>query len=620
MLLPFYVYINFFRPMIKKSFSAKVSLVCYGLTLSLLGLLACSSQGQVTESPLPEENIRLNQEGFYPQAPKIAVLAQGEASQFYIVNADLTDTVYTGKLSETLTSSYSDKTTRIADFSDFTSEGEFVVLIPEVGHSYPFKIGENILQPVAKGVLKAFYYIRASTPIEEKLGGVWHRNGGHPDTQVEVHPSAGSEQRPAGTVISSPRGWYDAGDYNKYIVNSGITTATLLSLYEDFPGYFDTLSLNIPESTNNTPDLLDEILWNLRWMMTMQDPNDGGVYHKLTTSSFEGMIMPDKAKKQRYVVQKGTAATLDFAAVMAQATRIFRSFESELPGLADSCQQAAITAWGWARQNPDILYDQNAMNEQFDPKVTTGAYGDRDVSDEFIWAASELYVTTQQDSFYTAVELFPDDAMPIPTWNQVRLLGYYSLVRHQDALSEVAQKGVLQLKAQIIGLADALIKGVDQQPYHTVMGKTARDFNWGSSSNAANQGIALIQAYQLTGDASYLTYALHNIDYLLGRNATGYSFVTGYGDKTPMHPHHRPSVADGITEPVPGLLSGGPNARAPQQDHCSGYTDTAPEATFTDDDCSYASNEIAINWNAPLAYLVGAIEVLQDEVEFSDNR
>ena len=603
----------------KQSFAVKIKLVGYGLSFSLFCILGCSSPEQVSESHVPEENIRLNQEGFYPQASKIAVVAQGEASPFYIVTADLADTVYTGELSETLTSSYSGKTTRMADFSDFTSEGEFVVLIPEIGHSYPFSIGNSILQPLAKGALKAFYYIRASTPIEETFGGTWHRPAGHPDTQVEVHPSAASESRPAGSIISSPKGWYDAGDYNKYIVNSGITTGTLLSLYEDFPGYFDTLSLNIPESTNEIPDLLDEILWNLRWMMTMQDPNDGGVYHKLTTSSFEGMVMPDKAKKQRYVVQKGTAATLDFAAVMAQSARIFRSFESQLPGLADSCLQAATNAWAWARQHPDVLYNQNAMNETFDPDVTTGAYGDRDVSDEFIWAASELYVTTQQDSFYTAVALFPDDAMPIPTWSQVRLLGYYSLARHLDNLGEAAQPDIPQLKDRITGLADELIEGVDQQPYHTVMGKTARDFNWGSSSNAANQGIALVQAYQLTGDASYLTYALHNMDYLLGRNATGYSFVTGYGDKTPMHPHHRPSVADGIAEPVPGLLSGGPNARAPQQDNCSGYTDTDPEATFVDDDCSYASNEIAINWNAPLAYLVCAVEVLQDELVFSGN-
>lgn len=581
------------------------------------GFCSCSSEGQAIKNQSATEKIRLNQVGFYPHAPKIAVLAEGEAEQFFITTPDLQDTLYTGNLSESLSSSYTDKKTQIADFSDFTSTGTFVVSIPEVGSSYPFEVKADVLQPVAKGSIKAFYYIRASTPIEEQYAGQWKRAAGHPDNQVEIHPSAATASRPAGTIISSSRGWYDAGDYNKYIVNSGITTATLLSLYEDFPAYFDTLKLNIPESSNEVPDLLDEILWNLRWMLTMQDPEDGGVYHKLTTSSFEGMIMPEDARKQRYVIQKSTAATLDFAAVMAQAARILKSFETELPGLADSCLNASRLAWNWSRQHPEVLYDQGAMNEKYDPDVTTGAYGDRDVSDEWIWAASELYVTTKADSFYTAVNLFPDQEMPIPTWNQVRLLGYYTLARHQDQLTEVAQKDMPQLKKQIIGLADALMEDVEQHPYHTVMGKSERDYNWGSSSNAANQGIALIHAYQLSIDAKYLQYALHNMDYLLGRNATGYSFVTGYGDKTPMHPHHRPSVADDVDEPVPGLLSGGPNARAPQQDKCDTYTSTDPDATFTDDDCSYASNEIAINWNAPLAYLVAAIEALQDKVEFS---
>lgn len=598
---------------------------CLSKTLSLIMLIlispvcfiGCTTEGQPAESQPASDKIRLNQLGFYPHAPKIAVLAEGEGQQFYIISANLQDTVYTASLSEARSSSYSEKTTQIADFSDFTTEGTFLVSIPGIGHSYPFEIKADVLQPLAYGAIKAFYYIRASTPIEETFAGKWKRAAGHPDDKVEVHPSAATEARPAGTFISSAKGWYDAGDYNKYIVNSGITTATLLSLYEDFPAYFDTLNLNIPESNNKIPDLLDEALWNIRWMLSMQDPEDGGVYHKLTSSNFEGMIMPNQARKQRYVIQKSTAASLDFAAVMAQTARLLQPLQAALPGLADSCLNASLHAWEWARQNPNLLYDQQEMNEKYDPDVTTGAYGDSNLSDEWIWAATELYVSTKADSFYTAVNFFPDQNMSIPSWNQVRILGYYSLIRNQEQLTDMAQKDLPKLKSQFIALADSLIRDVDQHPYHTVMGKSARDFNWGSSSNAANQGIALIQAYLLSQEAKYIRYALHNVDYLLGRNATGYSFVTGFGDKTPMHPHHRPSVADDIDEPVPGLLSGGPNARAPQQDQCGTYTSREPDATFTDDDCSYASNEIAINWNAPLAYLVSAIEILQDDIEFS---
>jgi endoglucanase len=128
---------------------------------------------------------------------------------------------------------------------------------------------------------------------------------------------------------------------------------------------------------------------------------------------------------------------------------------------------------------------------------------------------------------------------------------------------------------------------------------------------ATNEGILLIQAYRLSNNRKYLDYALSNMDYVLGRNATGYSFVTGYGHKTPMFPHHRLSEADGIADPIPGLIVGGPNPG--QQDGCKTYPSRIPDESYTDSVCSYASNEIAINWNAPAAYLAGALEALYNK-------
>ena len=112
------------------------------------------------------------------------------------------------------------------------------------------------------------------------------------------------------------------------------------------------------------------------------------------------MIMPDKATSPRYAVQKGTAATLDFAAVTAQASRIFKKFNKQLPGLSDSCLKATRYAWKWALQNPALEYDQNAMNQKFEPKITTGAYGDKHFSDEWFWAACELLATTKDEQYY----------------------------------------------------------------------------------------------------------------------------------------------------------------------------------------------------------------------------
>src|SRR5690606_14145996 len=137
----------------------------------------------------------------------------------------------------------------------------------EAGESPPFSIREKVYDPVLAAAVKSFYYNRASAPIEVEYAGQFARPAGHPDTLVYVHSSAASATRPAGTVISSPKGWYDAGDYNKYTVNSGISTYTLLMALADFRGLFAELHLNIPESSNAVPDLLDEILWNLDWLV-----------------------------------------------------------------------------------------------------------------------------------------------------------------------------------------------------------------------------------------------------------------------------------------------------------------------------------------------------------------
>ncbi|WP_181307508.1 glycoside hydrolase family 9 protein [Rufibacter sp. XAAS-G3-1] len=586
--------------------------------LLCLSVFCAQAQTPTQNTALSQEAIRLNQVGFYPNAAKIAVVVgENKASKFYLKTADGSKTVFTGNLSDVKPAELSGKPTRVADFSGYKANGTYVLEVPGVGSSYPFEIKPQVHQDVAAAAIKGFYFQRTAIELPKEYAGKWHRPAGHPDSKVVVHPSAATAQRPAGTVISSSRGWYDAGDYNKYIVNSGITMGTLLSAYEDFPRFYQAQKLNIPESANQVPDILDETLWNLRWMLTMQDPTDGGVYHKLTNPAFDGIIMPHAATGPRYVVQKGTGATLNFAAVMAQASRVYQNFSQDFPGLSDSCLTAAARAWEWAQKNPNLAYEQDALNKSFDPDVSTGAYGDRDFSDEFLWAAAELYTTTQKESYYKAVNMLPNARMPIPSWAQVRLLGYYTLLRNKDHQSAAVQKDLPEIKKRLLRLADGMVTGAAAGAYRTAMGRVKEDYNWGSSSVAANQGVALVQAYQLTGHKKYLQAALSNLDYLLGRNAVGYSFVTGFGEKSTMNPHHRPSMADGIKEPVPGLLSGGTNGQANKQDKCDGYTATTPDEMYIDSDCSYASNEIAINWNAPLVYLAGAVEALQQQAGFA---
>lgn len=570
----------------------------YGMAAAVFFLTAAKS-GAATDA------IRLNQIGFYPDAPKFAVAVGSGSDCFHVTTPDLADTVFTAAAGQAETWTHSGETVRLLDFTDFAIPGEYTLVVPDLGQSHAFRIADHVHQNLVAAAAKNFYFQRASMALDEAFAGIWHRPAGHPDTQVYVHPSAATEARPAGTILSAPRGWYDAGDYNKYIVNSGISTYTLLAAYEHFPAYFDALVLDIPESGNAIPDILDEALWNIRWMLTMQDPDDGGVYHKLTTAVFSGMVMPHQATARRYVVQKSTSAALDFAAVMAQAARIFDAYAAELPGLADSCLSEALQAWNWAARNPGIFYNQNAINDAFYPDINTGTYESWNLTDEFRWAAAELFITTGADSFFTGHHPMTGGFM-IPWWGDVSALGLYSLDHYRDQVADAIDTAAVS--GALRNLAGYLRDETGHSAYHVVMGQSAGDFVWGSNSVAANQGMVLIRAYVRTGDTSCLEAALQNLDYLAGRNATGYCFVTGAGDNPPMHPHHRPSQADGITDPVPGMMVGGPNPN--REDGAQGYIGTERARSYADVMESYASNENAINWNAAMVYLAGALEAL----------
>jgi endoglucanase len=587
-------------------------------------LLFASTQPLFSQSVTPPPAIEVNQIGFYPLAPKCAIVTGLTVRDvFFIVSigtnsaswALRTDTVFIGRLGPVVASANSSLSTRYADFSAFRRPGLYRVVVPGFPNSAAFSIGPELFSPVAAAALKGYYYQRSAMPLTPPYAGKWSRAAGHADDAVLIHASAADARRPEGTVISASGGWYDAGDYNKYIVNSGITMGTLFDAYEDFSGYFDTLHTNIPPIAG-VPDMLNECIYNLRWMLQMQDPNDGGVYHKCTNAAFDGMVMPGTTKAPRYVVQKGTAASLDFAAVTAQAARILGKFSTQLPGLADSCRKAAIAAWQWAERYPDSIYDQNALNKTYQPAISTGAYGDSHFDDERFWAAAELIITTGDGQYQPIVRSHLNSPLSLPSWSNVAMMGDYSLLRHATEAPASLRPALDSLRSALLRMADGFTQRLASTAFHTVMGESKSDFVWGSNSVAANQGMLLINAWLQQHNQAWLDAALGNLDYLLGRNATGYCFVTGLGSHSPLHPHHRPSIADGIVPPVPGLMAGGPNPG--RQDHQT-YTYLEPETSYLDQDQAYASNEIAINWNAPLVYLAGAIEALQYSVDYSQH-
>jgi endoglucanase len=559
------------------------------LSSAALALVACvSAKSDVA--------IRLNQVGYFPNEEKVVVIEGiNPAGKIQVKNLQ-GKTVLKPRNIRQAQSPWGDKTRYVVDISDLKKEGDYEVCV--AGAKAPLRIARHALHDISVASLKLFYLIRSGVPIESQYAGPYARPLGHADTQVLVHPSAASESRPEGTVISSPLGWYDAGDYNKYVVNSAFSIGLMLGVYEENKAYFDRLQTNIPESKNQTADFLDEMMFNMLWLLTMQDPADGGVYHKLTTPNFEGFVMPKDCHQPRYVVAKSVTATLDFAAVMAQMARLMKG-NADYPDFSAKAAEAAERAYLWALVHPDAFYRQGDMNKQFQPAVNTGEYGDGNATDERFWAATELYKLTGKTVYkQDALRLMPSDFL-VPSWGNVSGLGMLSWLSAGDAAQADKVRQALQ------ACCDAYVKDTDQSCFQAPYGNHAHDFGWGHlSERCCGMGIALLFSDQYVAKGKYRRYALENIDCLLGRNGLGYCYVTGFGQKSPMHPHHRSSAADGIDAPFPGMLVGGPNPG--QQDKGSNlvYPSSLPDESYVDHADSYASNEIAINWNAALVGLL----------------
>ena len=553
-------------------------------------LLVSSPIGEIQS----QKFVRVNQIGYMVNAPKYAQIGGLNAYRFELKDAKTEETVFKGSLPEGKRWNQSREVTQFADFSAFQKPGKYYVEV-NGERSHPFVIGHrSIFKEFSTWTLKAFYLWRSSIAIEPQYATFketnFAREMGHPDEEVFIHSSASNETRKTESVISSPKGWYDAGDYNKYVVNAGITLHQLFLAYDMFPSYFQRKNLNIPESNNALPDLLDEIKWETDWLFTMQDPSDGGVYHKLTTKKFcDIFVRPVDDKQDRFVVTKSTSAALNFAAVMSITARVFKAWDEPY---ANAALDAARKAWDWAEKNPGIYY--------FNPSdVRTGIYGDNDFSDEFFWAASELLITTGEKKYYDKMDFFRQ--FETPRWNACNSLALMSMIWHLDKLPNYVDKQLIHRK--FFTLAELLYNGYKYSPGRLSL----KAFNWGCNGEIAINGAILGLAHFISQDPKYRDAMFGQFDYLLGMNPTDYCFISGFGTKYPKHIHDRRSFSDGIAEPLPGYLCGGANPNQTSDCGRSNYPSIAPARCYLDDDCSYSTNEIAINWNAPLVLLTTLI-------------
>lgn len=536
--------------------------------------------------------IKVCQVGFKPNETKIAMVTQTSSGNAVVHKAN-GEAVLQVPISKGVLDPDSGDTVQTVDFTSLRQPGTYYIEVPGIGKSSTFTIGKDIFAKPFRLAIRAFTGQRASTDVTLAPDfPQYHYKAGH-TALAEYHASSGK----TGTRDVSG-GWYDAGDYGRYVVNSGISTGTLLWAFEMNSSKLAKLKLDIPETGKSKfPDFLSEAKYNLDWMLKMQD-TDGGCWHKATTANFSGFIMPDQDEAPVQVVgtgkapYKNTTATADLAAVAAIAARTFRPYDREY---ANKCLVAARMAYQWTREHPNELFQRNPQG------ISTGGYGDGDARDERLWAAAELYRSTgemsYQNDFLKLAKEWPDtikDSDP-PGWPQVRPMALMTFA--MTKLSNIDKAYQTQVISNFGKACDSLSARVSANGYR--MPLKTNEYYWGSNAVVANYAMMLQVGHSIFKKPAYEQAAFDCLHYLFGRNTFAESYVTHVGSYYAMNPHHRWSVADGVRDPWPGLLVGGPNADNGKK---------PPAKQWEDKWENYRVNEVAINWNAPLVFvLAGAL-------------
>jgi len=471
-----------------------------------------------------------------------------------------------------------------ADFTAFTESGEFYIAVPglvengKAAHSAKFRIATDVFRDPLTRAMIGLYGQRCGVAVSIKLdGNTWSHKICHQQDGFQDYLPA---ELKTSTTKPSLHGWHDAGDYGKYTTNGAFTVGMMLQAWERFQPTLSALSLPIPEHGGAIPDYLAEIKWELDWLLTTQFP-DGSVSFKVTAKNFEPNVLPEDDGARRFYTDVSTAAAGNLVAVLAQAARIYQPYDA---ALATSYLEAARRSYDYLaatplRHNPDLS------------EFGTGAYdaGSSD-TDNRLWAAAEMWETTG-DAAYLAE--FEGGAMSQPVRNNFDYDNVTTLALFTYVLSARTgrnQAVVDSVTTGTIASGDALVTTAQSAAF----GRAITGYWWGSNGSVVRTSINLAVAALLNPDAAgkYHDAIALQLDHVLGRNIYDRSYVTGMGLYPPGKPHHRPSIADSVGAPWPGLLVGGPQPKA------TDWVDAVGDGSL---------NEIAVNWNGPLVFAFAAL-------------
>lgn len=543
----------------------------------------------VDENKVEVPKIKVDQLGYQKEATKIAVFSDlEEDTAFTVVKADSGDVVYEGKLSEVAEDEGSGEMVKTGDFSDLKEEGTFRIVSGSGEQSNEFTISDTVYEETFHNLVKMLYMQRCGMELTEDVAGDF------------AHPACHSEQATVydtGAKLDVSGGWHDAGDYGRYVVTGAKTVADMLLAYENNPEVFGD-DCDIPESGDGINDALQEVKYELDWMLKMQD-SSGGVYHKVTCKVFPETVMPQDETDELIIAPISKTATADFAAAMAMAGRIYGETE-EYAEYGQTCLTAAKKAWEYAKEH---ISDRGFTNPE---DIVTGEYPDNNSKDEYFWAAAELYKTTGEEEYKTAMA----DMMATGKienyggfgWADVAGYGAYAALT-ADALLTDSTNLQKDIREVFLGAADEAVNTCKANGY---LASRKDVYEWGSNMGIANSGMLLLLANEIQENADYVACAGAQMHYLFGVNATGYCFVTGAGSLSPENPHHRPSMV--VESCMPGMLVGGPDSNLEDPYAQAVFTETPAAKCYADNAQSYSCNEVTIYWNSPLIYLMTALE------------
>ncbi|HEY0217881.1 MAG TPA: glycoside hydrolase family 9 protein [Cellulomonas sp.] len=564
--------------------------------------------------------VKVNQVGYLPEGPKEATVVTDATAPLPWTLYDGAEQVASGQTVPAGTDPSAGAAVHTLDFSDVTATGDDFTLHVADQVSDPFAIRADVYQSLRTDALRFFYTNRSGIAIDGAIAGAeYARAAGH----VGVAPNQGDTavgcQAPqdwtggwtCAYTLDVTGGWYDAGDHGKYVVNGGIAVAQLLSTWEravqaGTQGALGDATLAIPERGNGVPDILDEARWELDFLLKMQVPEGedlaGMAHHKVQDETWTGLpLLPSADPKPRQLHRPSTAATLNLAAVAAQGARIFATID---PDYAATLRNASVRAYDAAQAHPALLATTQ------DGVDGGGAYADDDVTDEFYWAAAELYLTTGDARYLGDVEGSPLHTADVFTpggfyWGSVAPLARMQLARFGADLPDIDQ-----VRASVVAGADALVAQQATQPFGQPYAPEDGRYVWGSNSSVLNNQVVLGTAFDLTGAPVYARSVLEGYDYLLGRNVLGQSYVTGYGENAAENQHSRwyaHQLDPTLPHPPVGSVAGGPNSDLQDPISQVWLTGCAPQACYVDTIEAWAVNEITVNWNSALTWVASFV-------------